>query len=323
MFSTRNQIISFIQQGIIKPEDVDEALSITSVRPDAKSWRIFIDRLLLWFGGLSLACAVTFFIAYNWGEIGRFAKFGLVQCSIVLAIASYWKIGAESLAGKIALLVGAILVGVLLALYGQTYQAGADTWQLFFTWCVLILPWALLGRFVAIWLLWFVLANLSLVLYYQAVPSVLDVLFRSEMDLLWLLFCFNGVALLVWEYLIKFCPWLSPRWALRLLATACGVSITWLALYAIFDNAVTSSAGALVWLAWLCLMYFVYYRLRQDLYMLAGICLSGITVFITFLSYHMLDNLAGGGFLLIALILLGLGAAATSWLKKVHLEWQS
>lgn len=323
MFSARNQIINFIQRGVIKPEDVDEALSLTGIRADASCWRIFIDCLLLCLGGLSLACALIFFIAYNWGEMGRFAKFGLVQCAIVLAIASYWKLGSERLSGKIALLVAAIFVGVLLALYGQTYQTGADTWQLFFSWCVLILPWALLARFVVIWMLWIVLANLSLVLYYQTVPSVIDLFFRSEMDLLWLLFAFNGAVLIVWECLMKFCPWLSSRWTVRLLATAYGVAITWLALFAVFDHALASSAGTMVWLAWLCAMTVVYYRLRPDLYMLAGLCLSGITVVIAFLSYHLLETLEGGGFLLIAIVLLGLGAAATSWLKKVHREWQS
>jgi len=34
-------------------------------------------------------------------------------------------------------MVSTILVGVLLALVGQTYQTGADTWQLFFYWAIL------------------------------------------------------------------------------------------------------------------------------------------------------------------------------------------
>ena len=46
-------------------------------------------------------------------------------------------------AGKAALLAAALLTGGLLALIGQTYQTGADTFELFATWAALILPWVL------------------------------------------------------------------------------------------------------------------------------------------------------------------------------------
>lgn len=323
MSSTRNHIIRFIQQDLIKPENVDDALLVSGLRPNSRNWYAFIDKTLLILGGLSLAFSLMFFVAYNWNDIGKFAKFGLVQFAIIGAIGCYWKLGADKLSAKVSLLVGAILVGVLLALYGQTYQTGADPWQLFFSWALLLIPWALLGRFAAIWVVWLLLVNLSLVLYHQTIRGAFWLLFDAEESLLWLLFIFNGLALITWEVLIPRFEWLSTRWAVRLLAMVSGSSITWLVILAIFESRNSDFVSILIWLCWMPTLYFVYRKIRQDLFMLAGMCLSGIMVVISFLSHAILNGFEAGGFLLIAIVLIGIGSGATVWLKKVHQEWQS
>ncbi len=68
----RKQVIALIEQGSISAEDVNGALAVAKIRPDNKGWRGFIDRLLLWAGGLALASAILFFVAYNWNDIDRF-----------------------------------------------------------------------------------------------------------------------------------------------------------------------------------------------------------------------------------------------------------
>ena len=188
MPSPRNQIIEFVEQGAIPAEKIVDALTAAKVTPDGQAWRTFIDHLLLWLGGLALTFAAVFFVAYNWNDIGRFAKFGLVEVLIVLAIVVYWKLGEHEVAGKVSLLMATIFLGVLLALYGQTYQTGADAWQLFLTWAVLMLPWALIGRYAAIWMVWVVLINLSIVLYHQTCQGALWLVFDSGTSMLWLVF---------------------------------------------------------------------------------------------------------------------------------------
>lgn len=323
MPSTRNQMIDFIQRGNIEPEHVDAALAVSGIRPSPKSWRQFLERLSVVLGGLSLAFALMFLVAYNWGSIGRFEKFGLVQLSIVLAIGGYWKLGADTLSAKISLLVGSILIGVLLALYGQTYQTGVDPWQLFFSWALLLLPWALLGRFAALWVVWLLLINLSLVLYHQPIHRGVWFPFELEVDSLWILFIFNSFALLIWELAAGYFRWLSARWPTRLLAVMSGVLITWLVVMAIFDDSDAHSPGVLVWLIWVPVIYFTYRTLQPDLFMLAGMCLSGITIIVSVLLWLTVDGLEEGGFLLIAITLIGLGSGATLWLKGIHRGWQS
>lgn len=223
MILHRKQIINLIEQGAIPADNINDALTTAKIVPEPKDWRIFIDALLLWLGGLALAFAAMFFIAYNWNEIGRYAKFGLVELLIVLAVGIYWKLGENKVIGKVSLLVATIFLGVLLALYGQTYQTGADTWQLFFNWALLILPWAIVGRFPAIWIVWIILINLSIVLYHQVFRGAFGLMFSSELDMFWLVFVFNTIALGVWEYLAIIWPWLSERWGARLLAIWSGI----------------------------------------------------------------------------------------------------
>lgn len=322
MPSLRHKIIKLIEQQSIPSEKIGDALIIAKVVPDGKAWRTFIDRLLLWLGSLALTFAVMFFIAYNWDDLGKFTKFAMVEALIVLAIVAYSKFGEYTLIGKVSLLVAAILVGVLLALYGQTYQTGADPWQLFFNWALLILPWAIIGRFPAIWVVWVALINLSIVLYHQAFPGAFGLMFGSGTGMLWMTFLFNTLALVVWELLAKTWSWLSQRWSLRLIAVGSGFPITWLVLYEIFERYDVNLVSPMVWILWIAAMVFVYRSKIRDLFMLAGCCLSGIVVVIAFLTERFLDNEPVYAFLFLALLVVGLGTGSAFWLKKIHSEWQ-
>ena len=323
MITPRSLIIRYIEQGNIPAEKIADALKAMQIRPDGKGWRTFVDSFLLWLGGLSLAFAVMFFIAYNWYDIGRYAKFGMIEGLIVLAIIAYCKLGPDTVASKVSLIVATICLGVLLALYGQTYQTGADPWQLFFNWALLMLPWALIGRFSAIWIVWAILINISIVLYHQTFRGVFGIMLTSETGMLWLTFLFNTLTLIIWELLTRTWHWLSERWAIRLLALGSGIPVTWLVLFSIFEYRDVSSVPLLIWAIWLASMLFIYRRIKPDLFMLAGSCLSGITVIVSFVGKHLLKNGDAGAFLFLAILVICLGAGAAFWLKNVHQEYQS
>lgn len=321
MASSRNQLIQFIEHDSIPEDRIDEALSAAKIMPDKHSWYGFVDQFLLWLGSLALAFSALFFIAFNWDALGRFAKFGMVEGLMLLSIVAYWQSGRHEIVGKVSLLIATLLLGVLLALYGQTYQTGADPWQLFFNWALLMLPWAAISRFPVIWIIWTVLINLSIVLYHKSFRSIFGVMVNSGTEVLWTLFFFNTIVLSVWEYLARSVSWLSERWAMRTLATGGGIAITWIMLSVILGSGKNTLVSWLVWSVWLLCLYLFYRRRKPDLFMLAGACLTGIIVTIAFLSKHLLRDWDAGGLLLLALIIVGLGSWAAIWLKSIHKEY--
>lgn len=316
----RQEILDWAEAGRVDARNLRSALQVAAVLPDRAQWRAFLDRLLLWLGVVMISAGAIFFLAYNWHDLGRYAKFALAEGLILIALAVLWWQGLERIAGKAALIAAALFTGALLALVGQTYQTGADTFELFATWAVAILPWALLARFPALWVLWLALANLATVLYFQTFPGLFGVIFGPERQL-WLLFGLNTIALAAWEGLaLAGIAWLRERWALRLLATASGACVTALAVIAVLDK--NAFGWALpVWLAWLGAAYALYRRRIKDLYVLAGGVLSGIVVVAAALSRLLLEtSLEAGGLFFIGLVVIGMSAAGGFWLKKAANE---
>src|SRR5690554_3508568 len=292
MASIRSELTGLIEQGAISPAEVARAVAQSELYPTGRAWGVFLDRLLLWLGTLALVCGVLFFIAYNWAEMGRWLRFGLVQAALVIAIGVYgWyqgevqgqkKAQAKQTVARAALLAAALLLGVLLALFGQVYQTGADPWQLFFFWALLLLPWTLVARFDVLWIVWLGLLNLAWVLYWRTWGSALDVLFDSDISLLLGLFVLNGVVLVVWELGARRWHWLACGWAPRLLALAGGVPVSML-MIALLDRGVTPLM--LVYPGWLAMLYAAYRHWRLDVFLLAGGLLLTIAV-VTLLLAH-------------------------------------
>jgi uncharacterized membrane protein len=319
MTNLRNEILEWAEQGQIAPQNVRRALELGGVLPTSDGWRHYLDRLLLFMGAAMLAAGVIFFLAHNWQELGRYTKFGLVEALMLVALALVWRLGLDRASGKAALLITALLTGALLALVGQTYQTGADTFELFAAWAVAVLPWVLVARFPALWVLWLALVNLAVTLYFQIFHGWLGVVFGPERQL-WLLFWLNTAALVIWEAAAASgVVWLRERWVARLIATASGAFVTALAVLAVIDWKASGVLNTLAWIAWLVAAY-AFYRVHiKDVYMLAGGVLSAIIVTATFLGKHLIRTEAFG-FLLVGLIVIGMSAAGGYWLKNVATE---
>ena len=317
--SARNSILDWAEQGRVPDDRLREALHMAEALPTPDAWRRFVDRLLLFVGATMLAAAVIFFFAFNWQGLDRFAKFALAEIPIVAALVGLWRFGVDSLAGKATLLAVSLLTGALLALVGQTYQTGADTFELFAVWALAILPWTLIARFPALWILWLTITNLAVLLYLTTFrPFAL--LFGPSDEAMWALFLVNTVALGLWELFAREgLQWLRVRWATRLIATASTGLITPLVLQAIFDSSDRNLASVPVWLAFLAAAYAIYRRRLKDVYMLALGVLSAIVV-ITAAMTHAIASAGAGAFLLIGLLVIGLSAAGGYWLKQVAQE---
>lgn len=124
-----------------------------------------------------LSSALISFIAANWSSISTFGRFMIVQGSFVaftlvciglsIKYSYYLKMKSTSLTwlSFSFTILSIVAIGGLFALIGQTYQTGADAWQLFALWSALALPWAIFHNKPLVWLLWLVILNLTLMLF--------------------------------------------------------------------------------------------------------------------------------------------------------------
>lgn len=122
-----------------------------------------------------LSSGLITFIAANWSGLELLQKFIIVQGTLICAalgcigLTAYFK---EQKADHLGIywsnfcltIIGITAVGGVFALIGQTYQTGADAWQLFTLWTALALPWALYQNKPLIWLFWLVILNTTLLL---------------------------------------------------------------------------------------------------------------------------------------------------------------
>jgi uncharacterized membrane protein len=105
--------------------------------------------------GMGLILAV----AANWQSMGKAQQFGLLQALVVLPCA-----GAALLPAARAPfgMLGFLAIGGLFAFFGQTYQTGADPWQLFALWAGLGIWLAVCARSDSVWCAWIVVALLAI-----------------------------------------------------------------------------------------------------------------------------------------------------------------
>src|SRR5689334_7721007 len=130
----RIQVVAEAAQ--LPPVSVRRAYELAGASPTADAWNRFLGLALLLLGaGLVLSGVVSFF-AFSWASIGKFAKFGLLEAAIAAcAVVGWWRL--REITGRVAIFAAAVLVGPLLAVFGQTYQTGADPWGLFAVWALL------------------------------------------------------------------------------------------------------------------------------------------------------------------------------------------
>jgi len=108
---------------------------------------------------------IVFWIAANWATLGRFGRFALLEAFVVAMCAgALWKPAARAPLGLLALLA----IGALFAYFGQTYQTGADPWQLFAVWAVLALPLCVAARSDVLWAPWALVVMTGISLWVHA-----------------------------------------------------------------------------------------------------------------------------------------------------------
>jgi uncharacterized membrane protein len=308
--------------GYLSADALDRALALAGYTPALPEWRRFVDLLLLLLGAALSLSGVLFLFAYKWADIPRLAKLGLIEGAIVLAVALAAYRGLSSLAGRVALLAAAVLVGVLQAVFGQVYQTGADSYLLFLIWALLIAGWVAIGGYAPLWLLLLVLLNLSLGLYWTQVLGV------SETALTLALAGLNAAWLLAWELAQRRgIAWLSGRWMPRVVALATILLLVRATFGYIFASSFESDRDTLLWLGPVVYLLYTlftlvfYYRYLHDLFMLAAAAL-GMIIVVTAAGLKVTDFRFEGFLALSALVVIQTAALVYA-LRAVARRWEA
>lgn len=316
--ATPERLRALAAAGVLTPEDLARALRLAVATPSRASWRGFVSTVLLGLGSLLVLSGVVYFFAYNWADLHRFAKLGLLLGALVGSCLAAWRLG-EGLAGQFALLFAAVLVGPLLAVYGQAYQTGADPYGLFLGWSVLVLPWVVLARFGPLWLLLLLLVDTGLVLYMNEVTE------QKTTTLVLVIALVNGGAWVAHEVAAsRGVPWLRDRWLPRVLAAMTLVPLVGLSENVVFS---THEADALCTVALLLLlgamgaMYFFHRKVRPELFLLTLIAMSAMTLVTSFVGRIVFDDLTSHmdsislAFFVMGLLIIGEVALVVRWLR--------
>lgn len=164
---TRDQLLKWAEQGLLTRAELEQSLGTAQLQPSPKQWLLALDRVLAIYGILLLAMGSILFFAFNWDALHYIAKLGLACAALSGFAGLAWLCPVQSVLYRLALFACALTTGGLLALVGQIYQTGADTWQLFAVWALLIIPWALLSRSSACWALLWLIINIALLRYFS------------------------------------------------------------------------------------------------------------------------------------------------------------
>ncbi len=120
-----------------------------------------IERALALCAALLLGAGLIFWVAANWQEQTRQFKYHLLQSAVLApALFAVWRPARLP-----CLLLATLSLGGLLAFVGQTYQTGADPWQLFAVWAALSLVWTVLSRHDVLWTVWVLICGTAIGLW--------------------------------------------------------------------------------------------------------------------------------------------------------------
>jgi uncharacterized membrane protein len=209
----RNELDALAEHHGLTAEAVETALALTAARPTRGAIEHFGVRVLHLAGVLSIAAGIVFFVAANWNALTVFGRFALVQAVLAAAVAAaLWRPPPQAV-GRYALLLVFLVTGALLALFGQTYQTGADVHELFVSWALLGIVFVIAAQWSVAWAAWVLVLNVALALFCGM---------RPEAGLFWIVFSAWGLSqsqLLLVPLLVNVLLWaasvaLEPtRWA--------------------------------------------------------------------------------------------------------------
>jgi uncharacterized membrane protein len=310
---------------------IESMFAVADARPTRAEGLQFLALCLRIAGVFSLAAGLIFFVAANWSRLAVFGRFALMELLLVgCAVVALLK-PPPSILGRGALFLAFVATGALLALFGQTYQTGADVYELFLGWALLGLPLALAAQWSVTSAAWVLVFNTALLLYCGWQPSG---------GMLWILLGnrhFSPAYILLAACWLNLLLWLAagwrnspavPGWVRRILVSAALSFCTWAGLVALFASdhfdytREVDVTALLLSFVTMALVSVYAYRRRGDIFPLAITMGSFITVGFGCMV-ELFDSAEEGLILVCALWLIGTSTVGGRTLLSLMRRWRA
>jgi uncharacterized membrane protein len=258
---------------------------------DSDYWSRWALRALLALGAGHLLAGIIFFFAYNWNDLSSFVKFGILETGVLITAVLAVLVRLDRPAGQALLIGTSVLTGVLLAVTGQVYQTGADAYELFAVWALLVIPWVLASRSSAHWFVWLIVVNIAFATYGAQVLIPLGMVSGVELA------CLHAVGVITALAAIEGAIFAGARWLraewLRPLLVVIGLAIVFVpAVCYVLRDWNSELVSLLTFLAVLASLAVVYVRVLPD-YPVVAISTGFAALFLMALGYRVLDDTTG------------------------------
>ena len=307
----------WVQRYALKRAGAERLWQLSSLNNQPSGLEKYLERGLALLAALLLGAGLVFWVAANWEVQTRAFKFALLEGALLLSLLTALPWPRIRTA---ALLLATLVLGGLLAFVGQTFQTGADAWQLFAVWAALALVWTLVARSDGLWALWLLIAGLGIALWsgdslLNPVASALN--WRSSRNLLTALL---WLGIFVVPLVL---PWLGvPRPARIASRVAAAMALSaWVAL-GIWGLFTREQSGLYLLPMLLVAGAFAVMLLRKprDFLVLAMAVLALNVLVITGIAHALLSNgdFQEGSILLIAVVAAASMGLSGTWLFRLQ-----
>ena len=117
-----------------------------------------------------IAVSIVYLLAANWWMLPKWVQLLIPQALVLTSALLSIRFSAREMVRQSLDGVVGLMLGLSLAVIGQIYQTGADSYQLFLLWALLLLPW-LYRPNIGVFALFCVISQLALYLYFkQSLP---------------------------------------------------------------------------------------------------------------------------------------------------------
>lgn len=119
---------------------------------DVSSWLGRYNQQLNYISTALVGAGVIYLLASNWFIFPKVVQLAIPQCLLFASCLLSIYFTPSTIKGHCIIAFAALMTGLSLTTYGQIYQTGADSFQLFAVWSVLLIPW-LYFRLAAVWII--------------------------------------------------------------------------------------------------------------------------------------------------------------------------